>query len=134
MGSQTRGIVMIARLPSIVAVLFAFSAPAVAQDKDRPAEQVDAAQTLSAVVRVRAKIVPHAPSAETPGKPRGGPPHRGAGSASVRLLAPIWGSPLPLGDSSALVEREPALVATSGGEGVNLVQVVSRRPFSGGWE
>jgi len=163
---------MIARLPAIVAVLFAFSAPAVAQDKDRPAEQVDAAQTLSAVVRVRAKIVPNARSAETLGMQREGSGvlvrdgyvatigylviesesievtaadgrsvpaalaayDHASGFGLLKLLAPISGRPLPLGDSSALVEREPALVATSGGEGVNLVQVVSRRPFSGGWE
>jgi len=163
---------MIARLPAIVAVLFAFSAPAVAQDKDRPAEQVDAAQTLSAVVRVRAKIVPNARSAETLGMQREGSGvlvrdgyvatigylviesesievtaadgrsvpaalaayDHASGFGLLKLLAPISGKPLPLGDSSALVEREPALVATSGGEGVNLVQVVSRRPFSGGWE
>ena len=163
---------MIARLPAIVAVLFAFSAPAVAQDKDRPAEQVDAAQTLSAVVRVRAKIVPTARSAETLGMQREGSGvlvrdgyvatigylviesesievtaadgrsvpaalaayDHASGFGLLKLLAPISGRPLPLGDSSALVEREPALVATSGGEGVNLVQVVSRRPFSGGWE
>ena len=163
---------MIARLPAIVAVLFAFSAPAVAQDKDRPAEQVDAAQTLSAVVRVRAKIVPNARSAETLGMQREGSGvlvrdgyvatigylviesesievtaadgrsvpaalaayDHASGFGLLKLFAPISGRPLPLGDSSALVEREPALVATSGGEGVNLVQVVSRRPFSGGWE
>ena len=163
---------MIARLPAIVAVLFAFSAPAVAQDKGRPAEQVDAAQTLSAVVRVRAKIVPNARSAETLGMQREGSGvlvrdgyvatigylviesesievtaadgrsvpaalaayDHASGFGLLKLLAPISGRPLPLGDSSALVEREPALVATSGGEGVNLVQVVSRRPFSGGWE
>ena len=163
---------MIARLPAIIAALVAFSAPAVAQDKDRPAEQVDAAQALSAVVRVRAKIVPNARSAETLGMQREGSGvlvrdgyvatigylviesesievtaadgrsvpaalaayDHASGFGLLKLLAPISGRPLPLGDSSALVEREPALVATSGGEGVNLVQVVSRRPFSGGWE
>src|SRR3990172_6332838 len=153
MGNQTRGTVMIARLPIIIAALFAFSAPAVAQDKDRPAEQVDAAQTLSAVVRVRAKIVPNARSAETLGMQREGSGvlvrdgyvatigylviesesievtaadgrsvpaalaayDHASGFGLLKLLAPISGRPLPLGDSSALVEREPALVATSGG-------------------
>ncbi|OFZ84877.1 MAG: hypothetical protein A2W21_09610 [Betaproteobacteria bacterium RBG_16_66_20] len=133
---------------------------------------MDAAQTLSAVVRVRAKIVPTARSAETLGMQREGSGvlvrdgyvatigylviesesievtaadgrsvpaalaayDHASGFGLLKLLAPISGRPLPLGDSSALVEREPALVATSGGEGVNLVQVVSRRPFSGGWE
>ena len=45
------------------------------------------------------------------------------------------GKPLPLGDSAALGEREPALVATSAArEGASLVYVVSRRPFTGSWE
>jgi S1-C subfamily serine protease len=40
-----------------------------------------------------------------------------------------------LGDSAALGEREPAMVAGWGGrESVSLVNVVSRRPFSGSWE
>ncbi|MBC7804213.1 MAG: serine protease, partial [Candidatus Parcubacteria bacterium] len=53
----------------------------------------------------------------------------------LRLLAPLAGKPLPLGSSAVLAEREPALVATQGGgDGVHVVRVVSRRPFSGSWE
>lgn len=164
---------MIARLLVIVAALFAFSAPAVAQDKGKSTDEADAAQTLSAVVRVRAKILPNARSAATLGMQREGSGvlvrdgyvatigylviesesievtgadgksvpaslavyDHASGFGLLKLLVPISGRPLPLGDSNAVAEREPALVATyGGGEGVNLVQVVSRRPFSGSWE
>ena len=57
-----------------------------------------------------------------------------SGFGLLKLLAPLAGKPLPIGDSNAVVEREPALVAAFGADGVNLVQVVSRRPFSGSWE
>ena len=164
---------MIARMLAIVAALAVFSGPAVAQDKGNSKEEGDAAQTLSAVVRVRAKILPNARSAETLGLQREGSGvlvrggyvatigylviesesievtgadgksvpaalaayDHASGFGLLKLLAPISGRPLPLGDSNAVAEREPALVATyGGGEGVNLVQVLSRRPFSGSWE
>jgi serine protease Do len=58
-----------------------------------------------------------------------------SGFGLLKLVAPLGGKPLALGDSQALAEREPAMVATAAGpEGVNLVHVVSRRPFSGSWE
>ncbi len=58
-----------------------------------------------------------------------------SGFGLLKLLAPLGGTPLALGDSAALVEREPAMVVNSPGrEGANLVYVVSRRPFSGSWE
>jgi S1-C subfamily serine protease len=58
-----------------------------------------------------------------------------SGFGLLKLAAPLAGKPLPLGDSAALAEREPALVATSAErEGVSLVYVVSRRPFTGNWE
>ena len=164
---------MIARLLVIVAALFACSAAAVAQDKGKSTDAADAAQTLSAVVRVRAKILPNARSAAALGMQREGSGvlvrdgyvatigylviesesievtgadgksvpallaayDHASGFGVLKLLVPISGRPLPLGDSNAVAEREPALVATyGGGEGVNLVQVVSRRPFSGSWE
>src|SRR5258706_1383349 len=59
---------------------------------------------------------------------------QGTGFGLVKLLAPLAGKPLPLGDSNAVAERERALVASFGADGVNVVQVVSRRPFSGSWE
>ena len=57
-----------------------------------------------------------------------------SGFGLLKLLAPLAGTPLPIGDSGAAVEREPALVATHGGDGVSVVRVVSRRAFSGSWE
>jgi len=58
-----------------------------------------------------------------------------SGFGLLKLAAPLAGKPLRLGDSAALAEREPALVATtSQREGVSLVQVISRRPFTGNWE
>ena len=58
-----------------------------------------------------------------------------SGFGLLKLAAPLAGKPLALGDASAVGEREPALVATtSTREGVSLVYVVSRRPFTGNWE
>jgi S1-C subfamily serine protease len=58
-----------------------------------------------------------------------------SGFALLKLVAPLAGKPLPLGDAASLAERAPAMVATSAGrEGVSLVYVVSRRPFTGSWE
>ena len=166
---------MIARLLAVAAALCAFSAPAGAQDKGGPADEATAEQTLSAVVRVRAKILPNARSGETLGLQREGSGvlvregyvatigylvieseaievtgadgksvpaslaayDHASGFGLLKLLAPIPGQPLPLGDSSTVVAREPALVASYGGGeggGLYLVQVVSRRPFSGSWE
>jgi serine protease Do len=164
---------MMARLAALLAALLALSGAAVAQDQGKSAEELEAAQTLSAIVRVRAKILANARSAETLGLRREGSGalvregyvatigylviesesievtgadgksvpaalaayDHASGFGLLRLLAPIAGKPLPLGDSKALAEREPALVAAyGGGDGVQLVQVVSRRPFSGSWE
>lgn len=58
-----------------------------------------------------------------------------SGFGLLRLVAPIEAKPLPLGDASALAERDPVMVASFGGrEGVSLAYVVSRRQFSGSWE
>jgi S1-C subfamily serine protease len=58
-----------------------------------------------------------------------------SGFGLLKLGASLGGTPLPLGDSASLAERSPAMVVNSPGrEGVNIVQVVSRRPFSGSWE
>ncbi|MEK6244454.1 MAG: S1C family serine protease [Pseudomonadota bacterium] len=58
-----------------------------------------------------------------------------SGFGLLKLLAPLAGKPLPLGNSNTVAEREPALVAAyGGGDAVNVVRVVSRRPFSGSWE
>lgn len=129
-------------------------------------------ETLSAVVGVRAKILPDARSTATLGSRREGSGvlvregyvatigylvieaesievtgadgrsvpaslaayDHASGFVLLKLLAPLAGKPLPIGNSNAAAEREPALVAGYGADGVNLVHVVSRRPFSGSWE
>ncbi|HEX6689566.1 MAG TPA: S1C family serine protease [Burkholderiales bacterium] len=55
-----------------------------------------------------------------------------SGFGLLKLVAPLAGKPLALGDSSAVGEREPALAASR--EGANIVYVVSRRAFTGSWE
>ncbi len=153
-------------------LLIAAPAAAPAQDKGS-APEADAAETLSAIVRVRAKIIPNARSLQTLGPEREGsgvlvrPGYvatigylvieaesievTGADGKSVpatlagydhasgfgllKLLAPLAGKPIPLGDPRALAERAPVLAATyTGSDGLNVVHVVSRRPFSGSWE
>jgi serine protease Do len=58
-----------------------------------------------------------------------------SGFGLLKLLAPLEGTPLALGDSTALGEREPAMVVSAQArEGPNIVYVASRRPFSGNWE
>jgi S1-C subfamily serine protease len=58
-----------------------------------------------------------------------------SGFGLLKLIGPLAGKPLQLGDSSALAEREPAMIASYGGrEALSLVYVVSRRPFAGSWE
>jgi serine protease Do len=58
-----------------------------------------------------------------------------SGFGLLKLAAPLGGTPLALGDSAALGERDPAMVVSSPGrEGVSIVYVVSRRTFSGSWE
>jgi S1-C subfamily serine protease len=143
-----------------------------AQAQGRAREDVQAEETLSAVVHVRAKILPDARSSATLGPLREGTGvlvrdgyvatigylvieseaievtsvdgksvpaalvayDHASGFGLLKLLAPLAGKPLPIGDSNAVAEREPALVAAFGADGVSVVQVVSRRPFSGSWE
>jgi S1-C subfamily serine protease len=58
-----------------------------------------------------------------------------SGLGLLKLAAPLGGTPLALGDSAALGEREPAMVISAPArEGANIVRVVSRRRFSGSWE
>jgi S1-C subfamily serine protease len=141
--------------------------------QDRAGLEPDAAETLSAIVRVRAKIIPGARSLATLGPRREGsgvmvrPGYvatigylvieaesievTGADGKSVpatlagydhasgfgllKLLAPLAGKPMALGDPRSLTERAPALAAAYGGtDGLSVVHVVSRRPFSGSWE
>ncbi|MBM3367618.1 MAG: serine protease [Betaproteobacteria bacterium] len=163
---------MIARLLVPFALLAAFVLQVQAQDKGVgvPGE---AAEALSAVVRIQAKILPDARSAQTLGLEREGSGvlvrqgyvatigylvieaesievtgadgrsvpatlagyDHASGFGLVRLLAPLAGKPLPIGDSATLAVRDLALVAGHGGrDAVGVVQVISRRPFSGSWE
>lgn len=163
---------MTTRMLVVLAALVAFSDGARTQEKGRSAAEASAEETLSAIVRVRTKILPNARSIATLGPQREGSGvlvragyvatigylvveaesievtgadgkavpaslagyDHASGFGLLKLLAPLAGKPLPLGGSAAAVEREPALVASYGGDGVNVVRVVSRRPFSGSWE
>lgn len=152
----------------LAAALAAWSA-AHAQDKARD----ETSETLSAVVKVKSRILPNARSAEFLGMAREGSGvlirdnlvltigylvieaeaievstgdgrsvpatlagyDHASGFGVLRLVAPIGGKPMALGDPTQLAERDPVMVATYGGrEGVSLAYVVSRRPFSGSWE
>jgi S1-C subfamily serine protease len=58
-----------------------------------------------------------------------------SGFALLKVISALSGKPLPLGDSTALAERAPAMVVTAAArDSPSLVYVVSRRPFSGNWE
>jgi len=58
-----------------------------------------------------------------------------SGFGLLRIVGTLAGRPLPLGDSAALAEREPAMaVSATSRDSPSLVYVVSRRAFSGSWE
>ena len=58
-----------------------------------------------------------------------------SGFALLKVIGALSAKPLPLGDSAALTEREPAMVVTAAArDSPSLVYVVSRRPFTGNWE
>jgi len=156
----------------LAALALCACALATAQAQDKRAERDVVAETLSAIVRVKAKILPNARSIATLGAEREGSGalvregyvatigylvieaesievtgadgksvpaalagyDHASGFALLKALAPLAGKPLPLGNAGALAERAPALVASWGGGNVSLVNVVSRRPFSGSWE
>lgn len=164
---------MIARRLIALVLMLVFSGAGFAQPQGKTREEAEAEETLSAIVRVQAKILPGARSAATLGALREGSGalvregyvatigylvieaesievtgadgrsvpaalagyDHASGFGLLRLLAPLAGKPLPLGDAAALAEREPALVASYGtGDNLSVVSVVSRRPFSGSWE
>ena len=57
------------------------------------------------------------------------------GLGLVRAITPLAVAPLPLGDSSKLLESDPVLVVNAGGRSeATRASVVSRRLFSGNWE
>lgn len=58
-----------------------------------------------------------------------------SGFALLKIVGAMPAKPLPLGDSAALGERDPAMAVTAGArDRPTLVYVVSRRVFSGSWE
>jgi serine protease Do len=58
-----------------------------------------------------------------------------SGLALLKVVGALSAKPLPLGDSEALAEREPAMaVSASTRDNPSLVYVVSRRAFTGSWE
>ena len=58
-----------------------------------------------------------------------------SGFAVLKVVGKLAAKPLPLGDSSAIGEREPAMAVTATArDNPSLVYVVSRRQFSGSWE
>jgi S1-C subfamily serine protease len=161
---------MIARLLGLLAAFALVPGVVLAQDK---AKEQEADETLSAILRVKAKILSNARTAPILGTQREGSGvlvregyvltigylvieaetieitggdgksvaatlaayDHASGFGLLKLLGPAGGKPLPLGDSSALAERDPAMVVSHGGrDSVNLVYVISRRPFSGSWE
>jgi S1-C subfamily serine protease len=164
---------MIARLLAGLAMAL-LPLAAAAQDKGVSSERERAAaDTLSGIVRVRAKILPNARSLATLGPLREGSGvvvrdgyvatigylvleaeaievtgadgrtvagvvagyDHASGFGLVRLLAPLAAKPLAFGESASLGENDPVLVAGWGGPAaVNMVRVVSRRPFAGSWE
>lgn len=57
------------------------------------------------------------------------------GFGLLKVIGPMAGKPLPLGDAVKLTERTRALaVSALSPQGPQLVTVVSRRPFAGSWE
>jgi len=153
----------------LISLLALTLAPAFAQDKEKD----EAAELLSGVVQVKAKILPNARSLATLGPQRQGSGalvregyvltigylvieaesievtgadgksvpatlagyDHASGFGLLKLIGPLAGEPLTLGNSAALEERAPAMIASFGGrDGVSVVYVVSRRPFYGSWE
>jgi S1-C subfamily serine protease len=58
-----------------------------------------------------------------------------SGLALLQAIVPLDATPLLLGDSTALTEKDPVLVVNhSGRSEVTLAYVVSRRVFTGSWE
>lgn len=162
---------VLARCFGILLAGFAFVAlplPAGAQEA-----KSEAAELLSAVVRVKSKILPNARSIAILGSARDGSGvlirddlvltigylvieaesievvnaagktvpatlagyDHASGFGLLRLVVPLGGKPLPLGDSAALRERDPVMIASYGGlEAASLAFVVSRQAFTGSWE
>ena len=57
------------------------------------------------------------------------------GLGLVRAVVPLTASPLPLGESGKLADREPMMIVNHAGpDDVTRAYVVSMRPFTGSWE
>ncbi len=57
-----------------------------------------------------------------------------SGFGLVRSVVPLEAAPVALGDSTALPEREPVLIASAGEDNATFSWIVSKRPFTGSWE
>jgi len=57
------------------------------------------------------------------------------GLGLLRAVVPLTASPLPLGESGKLADREPMMIVNHAGpDDVTRAYVVSTRPFTGSWE
>ncbi len=56
------------------------------------------------------------------------------GFGLIRSVLPLDGQPLPLGDSDAINDRERVLTLGQGEPEATEIAVLSRKPFSAGWE
>ncbi|HET9045737.1 MAG TPA: S1C family serine protease [Casimicrobiaceae bacterium] len=57
-----------------------------------------------------------------------------SGLGLVRSVVPLDAAPVALGDSTAIPEREPVLVASAGDDNATFAWIVSKRTFTGNWE
>ena len=56
------------------------------------------------------------------------------GLGLVRSVVPLDATPVAFGNSTKVSEREPVLIASSGGDGAAFAWIVSKRIFTGSWE
>ena len=57
-----------------------------------------------------------------------------SGLGLVRSVVPLNVAPVALGDSTAIPEREPVLIASAGEDSATFAWIVSKRAFTGNWE
>jgi S1-C subfamily serine protease len=57
-----------------------------------------------------------------------------SGFGLVRSVVPLDATPIDFGESARLAEKDPVLIASSGGDGAAFAFVVSKRSFTGNWE
>jgi S1-C subfamily serine protease len=57
-----------------------------------------------------------------------------SGLGLIRSVVPFEATPVALGDSTKIAERDPVLIASAGDDGAAFAWVVSKRLFTGSWE